>query len=360
MKKTSSIDKKLSQNARKLIHYLSRRSKAISPLLILTHDYPDPDTLGSAFALQYLAERDFGIQSKIVYGGVIGRMENRSMVTILKMPVYKLKSTDLKKYEHIALLDTQPGFKNNSLPANRKATIIIDQHPFVTKPTANFMIVDPECGATCVILAQALLLRKKEIPARIATALAYGILSDTLHLYRANRADVVQTYLDILPYCDMRALARIQNPSRSRKFFVTLGKGIGEALVRRGIIISHLETVESPDLVSQVADFLLTYKGRHWSFCTGRYKGKLYVSLRSNLPNVEAGEVLRDVFENKGEAGGWGGIGGGSFEVGKDASEDAYCKARLDLTERLLKRLRIPIKGEFYTPFREKNGKRYY
>ncbi len=340
-------------NARRLLHFLSRRRRTLSPLLILTHDYPDPDTLASAVCLHHIAEKRFGIQSKIVYGGIIGRMENRSMVQILKLPVYKLKPGHFKIYQNIALLDTQPGFKNNSLPPNKRPSIIIDQHPFVQKPSADLTIIDPECGATSVILAQALLITmKRQIPATVATALAYGILSDTLNLYRANRPDIIQTYLDLLPHCDMRSLARIQNPLRSRKFFVTLSKGTQGAISRRGLVISHLGSVESPDLVAQIADFLKTYKGARWSFCTGRYKSKLHVSLRSTNPNVEAGEVLRDTFDNRGEAGGWGSIAGGSFEVSKREDDLIWKEAETELTERLLKRLRIPIKGDFHSPFR--------
>lgn len=342
------------QNSRKLLRFLAKHKESLSPLLILAHDYPDPDTLASCFALQCLAEKYFKIQSKIVYGGIIGRMENRSMVRILKLPVYKLKSTDFRKYQHVALMDTQPGFKNNSLPRNRKPTIIIDQHTSVEKPEADLVVIDSDCGATCVILAQTLLLMGNEISSRLATALAYGILSDTLHLSRAKRPDVIQTYLEVLSHADMRALGRIQNPTRSRRFFTTLRKGIEQALVRRGLIFSHLGFVESPDLVSQTADFLLSYKGRNWAFCTGRYKGKLHVSLRTNNPNAEAGEVLRDTFENAGEAGGWGGIGGGSFEVTKSTDEEAWQLAERSLTERLFKRLRIPIKGDLYAPFRAK------
>lgn len=341
-------------HARRLLHFLARRKKTISPLLILTHDYPDPDAIASAFALQYLAEQRYGIQSKIVYGGVIGRMENRMMVHLLKIPIHKVKPADFRKYQHTALLDTQPGFENNSLPKDKRATIVIDQHAFVKKPAADLVVVDTECAATCVILAQALLLSKIQIPVRIATALAYGIISDTLNLYRADKSNAVETYLKILPHCDLRALALIQNPWRSRKFFVTVGKGIQEAMVRRKLIVTHLGHVENPDLVSQVADFLLTYRHVKWSFCTGRYNHKLYASLRTETPNVETGEMLRDIFINRGDAGGRGPIAGGSFRVGRNLADDIWKAIERGLTVRLLKRLRIPQRGNFVHPFRQK------
>src|SRR3989338_4394746 len=223
--KKRKIKSPAAQSARKLLRFLAGRKETLPTLLILTHDFPDPDALAGAFALNYLAERFFGIQSRIVYSGIIGRVENRSMVQLLKLPVHKLRPTDLKRYENVALIDTQPGFKNNPFPPQRRPAIIIDQHPYVTKPMADLTIIDTECGATCVVLAEALLQMKTQIPSRIATALAYGILTDTMNLYRARREDVTQVYLKILPFCDMKVLAKIQNPARSKRFFTTLVRG---------------------------------------------------------------------------------------------------------------------------------------
>lgn len=340
------------KNARKIIKFLSEKKGTLSPLLILTHDYPDPDALAGALALHHLAENFYGIKSRIVYGGVIGRMENRTMASMLRMPIHPLRPSDLKKFENVALIDTQPGFGNNSFPKNRKAALIVDQHASVTKPSAGLVIIDPEAGATCVILAQALLLMGAEIPVKVATALAYGILSDTLNLYRAKRPDIIQTYLALLPYCDMRILARIQNPPRSRQFFMTLEKGIWNAQTQQKLSVSHLGAIENPDLVSQVADFILTYRGIDWSLVTGRYNNKLYVSLRVAKPEVDASEILRDVFIQRGKAGGHDTIAGGSFEVGKMPTEELWNEAETALIERLLKRLRLKTKGEFDFPFR--------
>ncbi len=350
--KSGAASQNVLPHARKILRFFAANKEKISPLLILTHDYPDPDSLASAFALSHLAQHMFGISCRIVYGGIIGRTENRGMVNILQIPAYKIKPADFKKFTHAALLDTQPAFENNSFPKNRRATIVIDQHPVVQKPDADLVILDPDCGATSVILGQALLHAKIEIPSPVATALAYGITSDTLNLYRAGRPDIIQTYLGILPYCDLRALGRIQHPQRSRHFFTTLGRGIQNAMMRRGLIVAHLGPVESPDFVSQTADFLLTYKNIQKSAATGRYKGKLHVSLRISNPNAEAGEILRDVFSNRRDAGGHNGIAGGSFYVGQALDKSAWEEAERTFVERLLKRLRINAKGDFHYPFR--------
>jgi len=340
------------QNGRKLLRYLEKKSAAISPLLIVTHDYPDPDAISTAYALHYICEKKFRIRSRIVYGGIIGRVENREMVSQLKIPIHKIHPSDIRKYDHAALIDTQPDFENNPYPRNRKVTIVIDQHPYVKKPLADFSIIDTDCGATSVILTQALLLSGLEIPRKLATALVYGILSDTLNLYRAKRTDIIETYLAILPLCDMRALIKIQHPPKSKKFFRTLNKGLNVAKAMRGLIISHLGVVEHPDLVSELAAFLLPCKGMERSLCTGRYKGKLHVSLRSNRPTDDTPEILRNIFDDRKEAGGHDMVAGGAFHVtGQEKDENRWQEAESVLVQRLLKRLRMPKRADFYAPF---------
>ena len=75
-------------HGRRLLAYLGRHRRRLSPLLILTHDFPDPDALASAFALQHLVQSAFDIQSRIAYGGELGRTENKMMVRLLRIPLY--------------------------------------------------------------------------------------------------------------------------------------------------------------------------------------------------------------------------------------------------------------------------------
>jgi len=339
------------EHGRRLLRFLSNQRKRLSPLLILTHDFPDPDAIASAFALQHLTQSAFGIEARIAYGGMVGRMENRAMVRTLRIRMHRFHPVLLKRHANVALVDTQPAFQNNPFPGNRKATLVLDQHPSDTAPEAGLAIVDPLCGATSVLVAQALLQSSVDIPARVATALAYGILTDTLDLYRARRPDVVQTYLEVLPHADMRALARVQNPVRPRKFFSVLGRGIREAVLYRRLVVTHLGGVDTPDRVSQVAEFLLTFRRAHWCFTTGRFKGRLHASLRTIRQDAQAGEVLRDVFDKRNQAGGHGPIAGGSCRIGSEASEEVWQAKEQMLRLRLLKRLRVSGKVEPRKPF---------
>ncbi len=82
-------------------------------------------------------------------------------------------------------------------------------------------------------------------------------------------------------------------PSQVTPFFlITLRTGLQNAIANKGLITAHLGEVENPDLVSQVADFLLTNRQMRKSLCTGRFNGRLHVSLRLDRTTTNAGNIL--------------------------------------------------------------------
>ena len=54
-------------------------------VLVLCHNNPDPDSIASAYGLQFLLSRKLGIRSVIGYGGVVTRAENRAMIHRLRI-----------------------------------------------------------------------------------------------------------------------------------------------------------------------------------------------------------------------------------------------------------------------------------
>jgi nanoRNase/pAp phosphatase (c-di-AMP/oligoRNAs hydrolase) len=344
----------LSRSEKKLLAFLAERSCSLSPLLIVTHDFPDPDALASAYALHYLAERAYGIKSRIVYRGVIGRAENRNMVHFLNLPVHRLKQSEIKEYANVALVDTQPDFDNNPFPPDRRPTLIIDQHLQNSGPLADCTIIDTSCGATSVILTRAVLSLKGDVPERLATALVYGILTDTLGLYRVKRRDTISAYLDILPFANMHILARIQTPVHDRNYFTTLGRAIHGAKMRSGLIVCHLGRVDNPDAVSHIAEFLLCYRNADWTLTTGRFKNKLHASLRTKKRDYSAGRILRACFQNPEDAGGHDQIAGGSLKVrGKD--HRIWEQQEQNLQRNIVKLLKLK-KGTRFTYTFKKDG----
>ncbi|MBI5210780.1 MAG: DHH family phosphoesterase [Elusimicrobia bacterium] len=318
---------KASFQARRLVRELKRRGSGLKSLLIMTHDHPDPDSLASAWALAHLAKVLCRARTRIVYGGLIGRKENRMMAEGLGIPAYPLRQGELADWPKIALVDTQPPFKNNRFPSRRRRPeLIIDHHPRHSKTQAECAIVDEEVGATTTILAEALLSCGLAVPKRIATAIIYGIGSETQNLGREACGRDIKVYQAFWLKANMRALWRIAYPSRPADFFATLAKGIRNAFVAKNVIGVHLGWVSAPDRVAQIADTLLTHEKMRWSIVTGRYLNRLHVSVRTNDPSGEAGVTLGRLL-GRGRGGGHQMVAGGAVEVGAEAPENDWLQA---------------------------------
>src|SRR5262249_40780665 len=86
------------------------------PPVILPHDNPDPDALASAAALKYLVATLARKEAQIVLGGIVGRAENRAMLTYLNITLVPVGEVQFDRRTAVVLVDTQPGRSNNSLP----------------------------------------------------------------------------------------------------------------------------------------------------------------------------------------------------------------------------------------------------
>ena len=174
------------------LELLRRAVQEASRILIVTHNDPDPDAIASAVALQYLLSEVTGINAQFAYRGIIGRAENRALVRYPDHPLKRLASADVREGIAIALVDTQPSAGNNPLPSRSTATLILDHHPLPEETVgAEFADVRPAIGATSTMLVEYLQAAGTEPPARLATALFYGIKTDTMGLVRgASPADV--------------------------------------------------------------------------------------------------------------------------------------------------------------------------
>src|SRR5512140_897436 len=115
--------------ARAKLERLLQVAKGRRRALILTHDNPDPDSIGAGVALGHLLEVRAGVESRVGYGGIIGRAENIAFVKVLKLPVAPVSQIVFDEHDLLALVDTQPSVGNHSLPPRYKADIVIDHHP---------------------------------------------------------------------------------------------------------------------------------------------------------------------------------------------------------------------------------------
>src|ERR1051325_6658711 len=92
-------------NLTSLVHALD----SPGPLVILPHDHPDPDALASAAGIKSLASTLLRREAHIALGGIVGRAENRAMLTYLNITLVPVSEVSFDGGTHVALVATQPG-----------------------------------------------------------------------------------------------------------------------------------------------------------------------------------------------------------------------------------------------------------
>lgn len=318
-------------------------------ILVLTHDNPDPDGLASAFALQYLLSF-WKFKSIIAYGGMIGRAENKAMVKNLSLEAVPVSEIRLKDFDTVALIDSQPGSGNNSLPEGFYPHILIDHHFPVDEDSikAGFLDIRPECGSTSTILTE--YLRDSgltEIDRDVATALIYGIRSDTRDLGRESGPKDVTANNFLYPWVDFKLLSNIEHTRLTRDYFRMFAKAIEHALIDGNVVLCDLQEISNTDSLSEMADLLIRLESVKWALCYGQFQGELYFSLRMEGRQGHAGLLAKKIVSGIGAGGGHHMIAGGKVTRAGDSKESSYQNMAELLKNRFLQEIgRANFKGK--------------
>jgi len=322
------------------LHRLLRVTEEPGPLVILPHDNPDPDALASAAALRFLINQAQEAKEVVIaLGGIVGRAENRAMLRYLNIDLIPIGEINFSSDIQIALVDTQPGRRNNSLPDQVLPTIVIDHHPaYGTYEGVPFLDLRDEYGATSTILTEYLEETHVDIESKIATALFYGINAETQDLGREATPKDVAACQFLYPYTNKRRLAKIENARVPREYFKVFRDAIEGAVLYDKVVISVLHEVQYPDMVAEVADFLLRLDEAEWAMAIGFYSNSLFVSLRTITRDVNAGEILQKVLGST-SAGGHDMIAGGRITVATKGV--GVEKAAVKIKDRLLRELGV-------------------
>ncbi len=285
-------------------------------LLIMPHNDPDPDAIAGAVALRFLLTEKLGLTADIVYLGIIGRAENKALVRYLKRPLRHYTLSDRKQSPVIALVDTQPGTGNNPLTGQDKVSIVIDHHP-LRPETAEVPFADVRIhvGASSTILTEYLQAAKLTLPTPIATALFYGIKTDTMGLSRgAGQADA-SAYFYLQPQIDAKALVEIERAQVSATYFQSLAEALQAVKIYQDVVTAYIGPMHYPDLAAEIADLLLRLEGAQWVICLGKYKDHLILAVRSRHRHGGAGSLAQAIIAGEGPAGGHGIMAGGQIPL---------------------------------------------
>ena len=262
----------------------------------------DPDALASAMALQRI------IRAKVKSVTIarineITRPDNLAMIRYLHIPVVKWRPSMKKKVQRFALVDSQS--HHNPAFAGIEFSVVIDHHPLPTEPcSAPFQDIRPGYGSVSTIMTEYLYSAGIRPARLLATALQYGIRTDTGTFGRNAMEVDMRAYHYLSRFGDANIMNRILRSEYLPEWLPYVTRAL-ETLrpCGRGSYV-WLGKVDSSDILVVVADFFLKVHGLRWVAVCGVSAGRVIVVFRGGYGNMDLGAVASCVFADMGSGGG--------------------------------------------------------
>lgn len=270
---------------------------------VLLQPDPDPDGIACGYALRVLLGRK-KTTAPLVSFGEVQRPENRALVHALGIDIQTISPEELEEFDGLILVDVQPNvFGDEPPPRLRSVDVVIDHHPERTGYDSVIKDIRPSYGAASTILTEYLRAAEIELGPRLATALLYGIKSDTQLLGRETSRHDMLSFAHLHAFHSPALLRRIERPALPLDGLRALGRALSHAEVNEGIHILVLGRVRE-DVIPQVADMGLQAEGAEWAIAAGIVGSNLVFSVRNVGYVRAAGDVVRAVVEDLGVGGG--------------------------------------------------------
>ncbi len=277
-------------------------AEGVDVLPILVQRDPDPDGMASAMGVRRLLNREEE-SSPIISLGEVTRPENRRMAELLGLQVVRVSPAELNGLKKVIAVDTQPSPESES----KTRYAVIDHHPRREGWKAEFEDLRPFLGAAATMVTQYLRATGEGlVTPRLATALIYGIRTDTEVLRRGATPEDVEAYAFLQGIADQELLRKIGRPAFSERGIRALGRALSGLAVDGHVAVAYAGRLDDPSshVLPSLADFLLTIQGVAWSTAAGLVEDRLVMNIRRVGGDRGAGALARELAEERGAGGG--------------------------------------------------------
>lgn len=283
------------------VHELRGFARGTPVVPILIQPDPDPDGMASALGLRVLLHRKDD-ESPIISLGEVTRPENQRMAELIGLRVVRVSEPELKAFKRVIAVDTQP-----APVESRTSFAVIDHHPVRTGYTADFVDIRPHYGAAATIVTGYLRVGDEDrISPRLATALIYGIRTDTEVLRRGTGPADIEAYAFLQGRADQDLLRKIGRPAFSETALRAVGRALASLRKDGDVAAAYVGRLDhrASHVLPNLADFCLAIEGVAWSAAGGLVGDELVINLRHVGGGVGAGELARALAEEEGMGGG--------------------------------------------------------
>lgn len=302
---------KTDSKAGQLAELLKQHPKAY----IQTHDFPDPDALGAAFALQELLHYH-DCNAGIVFNGKVDKLGVRKMSGLLGIGMldYSDHKDKMSEDDAVVLIDCQK-HGGNVLDVTGDEIACIDHHPASTDLSQYAILYHRVTGSCCTLIAELYQEDGSTPSPRAAAAMLFGLKSDTADFSRGVTLPDVNAYGYLFQYADKSIMAELEKNAIEFSDLRAYGEAIKNVQVYGRAGFAGLAFACPDALIALVADFLLDIEEIDVAVVWSWREGGAKFSIRSEDPKIDAGVLARESLSDLGNGGGHAGMAGGFAAV---------------------------------------------
>jgi nanoRNase/pAp phosphatase (c-di-AMP/oligoRNAs hydrolase) len=261
----------------------------------------DPDAIGSALALKRLFWRKVR-KTIICRVNAIKRSDNLAMLRSLKIKLPYIKRIDTDQISKWAIVDSQP--QHQKLLANIDFSILIDHHPPAPDLKVPFKDIREDYGANSSIMTEYLRAADIRPSAKLATALFYGIKTDTDNFVRNSTSADIKAFRYLYRFANLNIIKKIESSEINKKNIAHFRKAFDNLQFVGDTAYIHMGEIKDPDALVIIADFFLKMAETTWCLVSGIYGQKIIIIIRNAGFRLNAGKVASRLFGSLDSAGG--------------------------------------------------------
>lgn len=279
-------------------------------IYIQTHNFPDPDAIASAYGLQKLLEV-YKIESKLCYDGQIDKLSASKMLDAfqIEMLPYAQLVSDMQKADRIICVDSQK-HSGNVTDFVGDEIACIDHHP--TFVPVDYLYQDIRITGSCAtLITEYYALSGNEPDRDVATALLYGLKMDTLQFTRGVTELDIRMFAFLFPRCDQEKLTDLERNNMEFTDLKAYGAAIESIELYNKVGFSCIPFSCPDALIAILSDFILSLVEVEVAVVFSFREDGIKLSVRSEDPEIHAGELIHEALKNIGNGGGHASMGGG-------------------------------------------------
>lgn len=285
-------------------------------VFIQTHNFPDQDAIASAFGLQELL-RHYGIESTICHHGTVERAVTSNMVSDLGIQMLSSEDGEsdsccekMTESDYIINVDSQKGGGNvDNLIGVEIACI--DHHPTFVE-VDDYKYKDIRIVGSCAtIIADYYRECGVEMSENVATALLYGLKCDTRNFTRGMTELDVEIFSYLFPLSDHLLIRKYQSAEIEYSELEAFSDSLRKIEIYNEVGFAFLDFPCKEGFIATVSDFILDIDLVKFVVVYTRRPTGFKFSVRSEVDELDAGEIVCEALKGVGSGGGHKAMAGG-------------------------------------------------